>query len=158
MPIIIVQTGIVTEELRTSLGKDIIDIMVKHDFDARSCAVIFQAQGACAYTVDTGYIPPEATSPLRFAGSRPRNGSAASYNKADLTGKVMQVMKERKNTSMVDMSYALNISAEEWAGRALREIFTDLEQQGLITKVGEKRGTRYVYTEPKSDGEEMVHE
>jgi len=145
MALIIVQSDI--QEGQEELGKALIDVLAARGYNARYCAVIFQRQDTGVFTVDSGYIPPEGAAPLRFAGAKPRTTVTASYNKVELTEKVMKVMLERKNTSMVDMSYALGISNEDWAGRALREIFTDLEQRGLISKLGEKRGTRYLLVE-----------
>jgi hypothetical protein len=149
MTLIIVQSSI--QEGREELGKALIDVLAARGYDASACAVIFQRQDISVFTVDTGYIAPEAVAPVRFAGRQGSTGTPG-YDKNDLREKVLGILKQIKDVSMTDVAYRLKISNEPWAGRALRELFTELEQQGLLTKVGEKRGTRYILKEDESVG------
>ncbi|MBS1766433.1 MAG: hypothetical protein JST05_03385 [Acidobacteria bacterium] len=82
----------------------------------------------------------------------PRAEAAPSYkdkarrNKQELgeiKGKLVTLLKSDGSLSSFDAQKALKLENCDWAPNTLRRLFSDLIEEGLVRKEGEKRGTRY---------------
>lgn len=63
----------------------------------------------------------------------------------DLKQDLMRKLQDKGSLSSFEAQVALDLKECDWAPATLRRLFTELEEAKLITKSGQKRGTRYVW-------------
>lgn len=63
----------------------------------------------------------------------------------DLKQNLMKKLQGQGSLSSFEAQVALDLKDCDWAPATLRRLFTELEESQLITKSGQKRGTRYVW-------------
>ncbi len=81
---------------------------------------------------------PEAPAPDLKAGGRRTKGQLQ-----DLKQRLIQKLQMAGSLSSFEAQESLGLKDFDWAPGTLRRLFTDLEEEKLITKTGQKRGTRY---------------
>lgn len=72
----------------------------------------------------------------------------ARRNKKELDGlkdKLADLIKRDTSVSSFDAQKKLNLTDCDWAPNTLRRLFSELIEEGLVRKEGEKRGTRYLW-------------
>ncbi len=72
----------------------------------------------------------------------------ARRNKKELEGlkeKLADLIKRDASVSSFDAQKKLNLADCDWAPNTLRRLFSELIEEGLVRKEGEKRGTRYLW-------------
>jgi hypothetical protein len=63
----------------------------------------------------------------------------------DLKAQLVARLQGKGALSSFQAQIDLGLKACDWAPATLRRFFSELEEEGLITKQGQKRGTRYVW-------------
>ena len=63
----------------------------------------------------------------------------------DLKRDLMFALQDKGSLSSFEAQVALDHKDCDWAPATLRRLFTELEEGKLISKSGQKRGTRYVW-------------
>ena len=155
MPLVIIQANFESEEDREALGKAIVDVLAERGYDHKKTCVIFQEDKTNFFTVDTGYVAPVALPSTRFQRVSGQRTPTEEFDKAKITEDIRGLMHGFKDLSMNDIAYRLKIADKPWAGRIIREILTNLEQEGFLFKEGEKRGMRYILREDKVEEPEV---
>ena len=61
----------------------------------------------------------------------------------DLKAKLTDILKRDASLSSFDAQKKLKLEDCDWAPNTLRRLFSELIEEGLVRKEGEKRGTRY---------------
>ena len=64
---------------------------------------------------------------------------------SDLKSQLSASLQVRGHLSSFQAQEVLGLKDCEWAPATLRRLFSELEEEGLISKQGQKRGTRYVW-------------
>ncbi len=82
--------------------------------------------------------PPAAEPPTFKAGGRRTKGELE-----DLKQRLIQNLQTAGSLSSFEAQESLGLKDFDWAPGTLRRLFTELEDEKLITKTGQKRGTRY---------------
>jgi hypothetical protein len=94
-----------------------------------------RAEQAAAQVADEEEAPPDFRTKLR------RSRSELSALKAGL----VKALQAQGALSSFQAQEALDLKACDWAPATLRRFFSELEEEGVIEKQGQKRGTRYVW-------------
>ncbi len=81
---------------------------------------------------------PEAPAADLKAGGRRTKGQLQ-----DMKQRLIQKLQMAGSLSSFEAQESLGLKDFDWAPGTLRRLFTDLEEEKLITKTGQKRGTRY---------------
>jgi hypothetical protein len=63
----------------------------------------------------------------------------------DLRKRLVSLLEDQGGVSSFEAQGELGLKECDWAPATLRRLFGELEQEGLIVKQGQKRGTRYVW-------------
>jgi len=63
----------------------------------------------------------------------------------DLKTQLVQTLQAEGALSSFQAQEALGLKTCDWAPATLRRFFSELEEEGVIAKQGQKRGTRYVW-------------
>jgi hypothetical protein len=64
---------------------------------------------------------------------------------SDLKAKLVKILQLQGALSSFQAQEELGLKACDWAPATLRRFFSELEDEGVISKQGQKRGTRYVW-------------
>lgn len=71
---------------------------------------------------------------------------------SDLKAKLVNHLQMHGHLSSFQAQEILDLKDCEWAPATLRRLFSELEEDGLIAKQGQRRGTRYVWNGITSQG------
>jgi hypothetical protein len=90
---------------------------------------------------------------LTVSASEPANKHAHFKNKPrrnkaeleELKNQLMKHLQSEGSMSSFDAQKKLGLDDCDWAPATLRRFFTELEEEGAISKSGQKRGTRYLW-------------
>lgn len=80
--------------------------------------------------------------------AQPAYKTKARRNKQELEGlkdRLADLIKRDTSVSSFDAQKKLDLEDCDWAPNTLRRLFSELIQEGLVRKEGEKRGTRYLW-------------
>ncbi len=165
MPLIIVQASELSPEAKARIGQRIIDAFQAEDVRANRTLVLFREEDADFYT-DGGPLVarPQASSRidlptplLRTVEPLPpstamteESAGRTRRTRAQLTSLkelLVRELKVKDSLSSFEAQKFLGLDDENAAG-TLRRLFSDLEEDGLVVKYGQKRGTRYRWTGP----------
>lgn len=64
---------------------------------------------------------------------------------AELRAKLVMILQTEGVLTSFQAQERLGLKDYDWAPAALRRFFSELEEEGVITKQGQKRGTRYLW-------------
>lgn len=160
MAIITLQLPPLTKEQKKSLGNGILYELQKVGVSPASTVVIFKpliedvymdsllveapvaqvAAPAAALVVTPVF---EAALPPTSAAAK-KGGRLNKADKQDLRGKLVDELRKKGSLSSFEAQEALGLKDQDGAPATLRRLFSDLEEEGIIGKTGQKRGTRYV--------------
>lgn len=160
MAIITLQLPLLTKEQKKSLGNGILYELQKAGISPASTVVIFKPLIEDVYMDSLLVEAPAAHLPAAspslvvvpaFEAALPPTSMAAKkaarLNKADkqdLRGKLVDELRKKGSLSSFEAQEALGLKDQDGAPATLRRLFSDLEEEGIIGKTGQKRGTRYV--------------
>ncbi len=162
MPLVIIQTSQLSPEQKKRIGDRVVDSLHSEGVPASSVVVLFQPDKSDVY-LDGGLVhelkvTPPAPLPTPIE-SAPRvlpvtlpNGddfrAKARRNRqelGDLRKHLVAALEGQGGLSSFQAQEALGLKDCDWAPATLRRLFAELEEEGLILKQGQKRGTRYVW-------------
>lgn len=160
MAIITLQLPPLTKEQKKSLGNGILYELQKVGVSPASTVVMFKPLTEDVYMDSLLVEAPVAHAPAPapavvvapvFEAALPPASAAAKkggrLNKADkqdLRGKLVDELRRKGSLSSFEAQEALGLKDQDGAPATLRRLFSDLEEEGIIGKTGQKRGTRYV--------------
>ena len=164
MSFITLKTPSLSAEQKKRLGDRILYALQQEGILPGTVVLRYEVEHGDLYTdgtlVEAPRSAPPAPSPVfSLAAARPseepappRAEAAPSYkdkarrNKKeleDIKGKLMDLLKRDSSLSSFDAQKKLKLEDCDWAPNTLRRLFSELIEEGLVRKEGEKRGTRY---------------
>lgn len=162
MPLVIIQSSPLSTDQKKRIGERIIESLHSEGVRSTSVVVLFQPDQSDVY-LDGGLVHELAAAPpapgLPQAPAVPRELPAAQPASGDFRNKVrrsrqelgdlrqqlVSTLEDQGGLSSFQAQEALGLRDCDWAPATLRRLFGDLEEEGLIVKQGQKRGTRYVW-------------
>jgi len=163
MPLVIIQTSTLSAAQKKKIGDRVIESLHSEGVPASSVVILFQPDTSDIY-LDGGLVhevnAPPSAAPRTYSEAPPREAPPAyslageAYkNKVrrtrqeldDLRKRLISLLEDQGGLSSFNAQEELGLKECDWAPATLRRLFGDLEQEGLIVKQGQKRGTRYVW-------------
>jgi hypothetical protein len=173
MAIILIQASPLSAEQKRRIGDKVLGALHQEGIPAAASIVLFKPEDTDIYTdggllheaavlepekhsiavaAPTGATRPAAPSepmntPLQFLPSaQPRpKGRRNKAELADLKEGLVAALQAEGALSSFEAQARLGLKDDDGAPATLRRLFSELEEAGLITKQGQKRGTRYVW-------------
>ena len=164
MAVVMIQTPPLSREQKHRIGERVLVALQQEGIAPTGVAVLFQPEvhdlyldGALFEAGARKETPqeaaPAAPAPGRAPEPVPAFETAAPALKAegrrtkgqlqDLKQRLIQKLQLAGSLSSFEAQEALGLKDFDWAPGTLRRLFTDLEEEHLITRTGQKRGTRY---------------
>ncbi len=159
MAIVIIETPSLTSDQKTRIGERVITALQHEGMAPGSVVVVFQPERGDIY-LDGMLVKAEAASPAPAQPPVPSKvivatpaldpGLEAKTRRSkpelqDMKSRLMEILKAKGSLSSFEAQEALGLKESDWAPATLRRLFTELEEDQLIVKSGQKRGTRYVW-------------
>ncbi len=170
MAIVVIQAPFLSAEQKRRIGDRVLGALHQEGIPAASSVVLFKPEDMDIYmdggllheavpAARTGPRPAEAaphpapepaepaSAPLQFLPpATPRGkGRRNKADLADLKEKLIQALQAEGALSSFETQARLGLKDDDGAPATLRRFFSELEEEGLIVKQGQKRGTRYVW-------------
>ncbi|BDU68762.1 hypothetical protein GETHOR_08630 [Geothrix oryzae] len=160
MAVVIIQSPNLSPEQETRIGERIITTLQQEGLAPGSVVVMFRPERGDIYLdglLVQAEVPARVQAPAPIAAKPAAPVAAAEptgfKTKArrskpeleDLKQGLMQKLQDQGSLSSFEAQVALDLKDCDWAPATLRRLFTELEEAKLITKSGQKRGTRYVW-------------
>lgn len=86
--------------------------------------------------------PPPPQEPMADFKTKPRR---SKVELSDLKAQLVKTLQFQGALSSFQAQEELGLKSCDWAPATLRRFFSELEDEGVIVKQGQKRGTRYVW-------------
>jgi len=162
MPLVIIQAPPLSAAQKKRIGDRVIESLHGEGVPASSVVVLFQPDTSDIF-LDGGLVyelsgpAPLATRPaLEPAAKLPAGplppeedykGKArrTKQDLLDLRNRLVSLLEAQGGLSSFKAQEDLGLKDCDWASATLRRLFGELEEEGLIAKQGQKRGTRYVW-------------
>ncbi len=162
MPLVIIQASQLSAEQKKRIGDRVVESLHSEGVPASSVVVLFQPDKSDVY-LDGGLVHElKVAVPVAFtpqSDAAPRERSVVQPVGADFRGKarrnrqelgdirrqLIAALEDQGGLSSFQAQEALGLKDCDWAPATLRRLFGELEEEGLILKQGQKRGTRYVW-------------
>ena len=163
MPSVHIKSPRLSTEQKKRIGDRVISAFHGEGFSASSVVVFFERELA-DILLDGGLLfeaggpsasppPPEPPPPVPVAPPEPVEVGIDFKNKhrrskgelSDLKDQLVQILQEKGALSSFQAQEDLGLKTCDWAPATLRRFFSELEEEGVILKQGQKRGTRYVW-------------
>lgn len=160
MAIVIIQSPNLSPDQKSRVGERVITALQQEGLAPGSVVVLFRPERGDIYVdgllvqaqapAATQAPPPPAPKPAAPApvAAPPAFKTKARRSKPeleDLKKDLMYALQDKGSLSSFEAQVALNLKDCDWAPATLRRLFTELEEAKLISKSGQKRGTRYVW-------------
>lgn len=173
MPLIHIRTGNLAKEQKIRIGDRIIEAFHQEGIPASSVVVLFGREdadilleGGLLFEMDApkADLPvqkalPPAPLPASDPEPLPDFKNKLRRTKLELTALKAQLVKTLQLQGALSSFQAqeeLGLKTCDWAPATLRRFFSELEDEGVILKQGQKRGTRYVWKGITSQGNHGV--
>ena len=169
MAMVVIHSPSLSVAAKKRIGDQVITALHNEDVPASSVVVLFKVEKADLY-LDGGVLieaqPSAASAPtnptIRFQADSeptqlnflpPQSASRNDYKTrarrtkqelSELKTKLITLLHEKGGLSSFDAQKDMELQDCDWAPATLRRFFAELEEEGLIKKEGQKRGTRYV--------------
>jgi hypothetical protein len=160
MAIVIIQSSNFSAEQKSRIGERVITALQQEGLNPGSVVVLFRPERGDIYLdgmlvqaqAPVAALPPAPPAP-KAAAPIPAAVVPAFKTKArrskpeleDLKKDLMFALQDKGSLSSFEAQVALDLKDCDWAPATLRRLFTELEEAKLISKSGQKRGTRYVW-------------
>ena len=160
MAIVTLETPTLSGEQKARIGERISTALQHEGITPGSVVVLFQPERGDIYLdglliqSQAPALPLSAPTPPIASPEAALEGAHDYKTKArrskpeleDIKEQLMQALQSKGSLSSFDAQVELNLKDHDWAPATLRRLFTELDDAQLIAKVGQKRGTRYVWT------------
>lgn len=169
MAMVVIHSPSLSAAAKKRIGDQVITALHNEDVPASSVVVLFKVEKADLY-LDGGVLveaeatanPGPAPAPVRpqtiaepsqhvflttLAPVKDDFKTRARRTKQELSelkAKLINLLHEKGGLSSFDAQKEMELQDCDWAPATLRRFFAELEEEGLIKKEGQKRGTRYV--------------
>ncbi len=165
MAVVMIQTPPLSREQKHRIGERVLVALQQEGIAPTGVAVLFQpevhdlyldgalfeagarqearAEAAPAAPPAPGRTPQTAPAPEPAAPALKAEGRRTKGQLQDLKQRLIQKLQLAGSLSSFEAQEALGLKDFDWAPGTLRRLFTDLEEEHLITRTGQKRGTRY---------------
>lgn len=169
MAVVVIHSPSLSVEAKKRVGDQVITALHNEDVPASTVVVLFKVENADLYldggvlvearhsapTLPAASHPRTQTSPepstLNFLPHRPTakedfktRARRTKQELAEMKTRLITLLHEKGGLSSFDAQKEMELQDCDWAPATLRRFFAELEQEGLIKKEGQKRGTRYV--------------
>jgi hypothetical protein len=162
MALVIIQTPPLSASQKRRIGDRIVESLHGEGVPASSVVVLFQPDNSDVY-LDGGLVHEVLGRPTapQFAAPEPEAKVVVAHPEAgeefkskarrtrqelgDLRKRLVMLLEDQGGLSSFKAQEDLGLKDCEWAPATLRRLFGELEEEGLIMKQGQKRGTRYVW-------------
>jgi hypothetical protein len=160
MPLVIIQANRLSADQKKRIGERIIDSFHREGIPASSVVVLYQREEA-DILLEGGLLIESGSSPMSAAldpepvpsvfqapeldeelKTRSRRTKAEL---GDLKALLVKKLQMQGALSSFQAQEDLGLKDCDWAPATLRRFFAELEEEGVIVKQGQKRGTRYVW-------------
>ena len=159
MAIVIIQSPNLTADQKSRVGERVITALQQEGLAPGSIVILFrpergdiyvdgllvQAQAPVAASTPAPVLSPPAAAKTAEAPAFKTKARRSKPELEDLKRGLMLALQDRGSLSSFEAQVALDLKDCDWAPATLRRLFTDLEDEKLISKSGQKRGTRYVW-------------
>lgn len=159
MAVVIIQSSNLSSDQKKRIGERIITALHQEDIPSGSVVVLFRPERGDMYLegllVEAQSRPqpvaPVAAPPKMAVTAAPSEVPPALKAKGrrnkseleELKQKLIQKLQTEGSLSSFEAQERLGLKDCDWAPATLRRFFTELEEEKLINKTGQKRGTRY---------------
>lgn len=169
MAFVKLMTPALSAEAKKRLGDRILFALQQEGIAPGSVVLRYEAERADLYMdgmlveAEAAAAPAPAPKPQALvveAGAALENADYKSKGRrtkqelADLKGQLVGLLQRERSLSSFEAQKLMGLEACDWAPATLRRFFGELEEEKLIGKTGQKRGTRYTWAK-KGSGEEL---
>lgn len=160
---VVIHTPALSRVQKQRIGDRVMEALHSEGIPASTVVVLFRPEDADIY-LEGGLLHEAASSPSKASSSDssvtikgfvagPPAASPDFRTKVrrsrqelgELRSGLVRLLQDRGALSSFEAQDALELGGCDWAPATLRRFFSDLESEGVITKQGQKRGTRYVW-------------
>jgi len=170
MAIVTIESPRLNSDQKVRIGEKILQALGQEGVLASSVVVLFHPERGDMYMdhllvqaeAETAAPAPAKFAPAAVAAPAPVEAEAgpsykikARRTQAELEGikqDLMGALRQRGSLNSFEAQESLGLKDCDWAPATLRRMFTELEEASLVGKIGQKRGTRYLWTGPADDG------
>ncbi|HWQ10245.1 MAG TPA: hypothetical protein VN436_14090 [Holophaga sp.] len=160
MPLVTIQASQLSAEQKKRIGDRIIDAFHREGIPGGSVVILYPHQDVDilldgGYLVETGGDPApepamaeEASGETAFSEAFDEFKTKSRRNRAELAelkAALVAKLQAKGALSSFQAQDELGLKDCDWAPSTLRRFFSELEEEGVIIKQGQKRGTRYVW-------------
>lgn len=169
MPLIHIRAGNLSRDQKKRIGDRVIDAFHQEGVPPSSVVVLFGYEDAdilldggllferasvAAETPSVRVAPPPPSPEEEVAETEEEEGVPGDFRTklrrtrnelSALKDKLVKTLQTKGALSSFQAQEELDLKACDWAPATLRRFFSELEEEGVIQKQGQKRGTRYVW-------------
>ena len=157
MAIITLQVPSLTRDQKKKLGNEILFALQNMGIAPASTILVFKPliedvfmDGLLVEAPAPVAAPIPAPVAVTFEAALPpapeaprKGGRLKKSEKDDLRSQLLNELRNRGSLSSFEAQEALGMKDQDGSPATLRRLFSELEEEGLILKTGQKRGTRY---------------
>lgn len=171
MPSVHIKSPRLSSEQKKRIGDRVIAALHSAGFSPGSVVVFFEREesdilldGGLLFEAETGPGPAELPPPPEHPPQKPvpapvpappapepvavdfkNKPRRSKVELSDLKGQLVKILQFEGALSSFQAQEQLGLKTCDWAPATLRRFFSELEEEGVIIKQGQKRGTRYVW-------------
>lgn len=163
MPLVHIKSRQLSSGQKKAIGQKIISIFREEGFLLGSVVVLFGREDADILSEDgllfemeadprPAEAPRAAPAPMAVAavaedpdGDFKNKVRRSKGELSELKNQLTVILQAKGALSSFQAQEDLGLKTCDWAPATLRRFFSELEEEGLIVKQGQKRGTRYVW-------------
>lgn len=109
------------------------------------------APPAPVFSLTAPAAPAEAPAPRSVAQGFKGKARRTKQELQDLKEDLVKLLKAEGSLSSFDAQKRLGLDDCDWAPATLRRFFNELEEERLISRTGQKRGTRYAWVQKRGE-------
>lgn len=160
MPLVTIQATRLSADQKKRIGDRVIEAFHREGIPASSIVVLYSREEV-DILLDGGYLIEGTPEPQPQVWAAPEVSVSADEEEtvpefktrsrrtkaelSDLKALLVTRLQLQGALSSFQAQTELGLKDCEWAPATLRRFFSELEEEGVITKQGQKRGTRYVW-------------
>jgi hypothetical protein len=159
MPSVHIKSPRLSTDQKKRIGDRVISALHSAGFASGSVVVFFEREdGGLLFEVDAKpmeapppeppppppavFLPPPPLEPAADFKQKPRRSKGELL---DLKAQLVKTLQLQGALSSFQAQEELGLKTCDWAPATLRRFFSELEEEGVVIKQGQKRGTRYVW-------------